>query len=338
MWDWRQLRWANKFGWWPKAAKTKYGQQMSRYWGLFLFAFDFSQLIPEFIALYTIINEGSLKGTVTNLTTTLLGVLCAARVYFLIQKSDEISLLIDSFAELDSNILHHALGAEGKTIMANGDRRCKIITYTLVFGVISLLHWLLRPLILLLSHNVKTTIIDIWVPWSFDNLGGWSAIYFVQIVHVLSAVLGSFIFDSLFFCFSEMLITQLSLLSLALTKIDFRKSHTIKLNRDLQAKDIELITLDKCIEFHCKLLRMVKVITQIYDVIQILQFVSLAAVICLSIFEASSMDGVTLIKVINLIEMMITFVFFMFMYCYYSTMLVEKYIVGHKKLPRGQPV
>ncbi|KAK9496614.1 hypothetical protein O3M35_013097 [Rhynocoris fuscipes] len=249
-----------------------------------------------------------------------MGCLCAIKIYALLVHADRIESMILSLEELEETPLSRSLGVQGELLMEKSIKNCHFLLHFRPLIILSILHWLIRPLLLFVMNNEKSTIIHVKVFWSYDTITGWIVLYLMQLIHVATAIIGLIIFDSLILCIAEMILAECSVLILALNRIKFNK---ISKKVDIIKEDVQTLTIETYIEFHKKILSIIEVFKEVTDNTQIIQVLILTIVFCLSIFEASSMRGVTLNKVLNLIELTSSFILIIFMYCHYSSAITE---------------
>nr|WVD93676.1 odorant receptor 63 [Graphosoma rubrolineatum] len=319
MWDWRQLKWLYYFGWWPAAATTETGYKINRIFGAFLFIWVFFiQTGPEFVALYIALAHGSLKGTVLNLNTVLMGVVCCLKVTGLLLNEGNVRWIIAKLEEMEIRGIDVLGAKEYKRISDYRDKRCKRLVVFVFVYLSGLVQWIIRPIYDLFNGR-KTMIIEAWIPWDKDTIFGWFLVFILQFIHVTTAIMALITIYVLYLSILEMILCHIEVLHYALTKLDFSKPGV-----DYHSH----ITLRYCVKQHQDIL---SVCHKFYKVVKVMLFIFImfsTLVLCLSVFELSSIKETTLFKVSNLLEFTLNTVFLIFLYCLYFHNTVDKLTLG----------
>ncbi|KAE8573840.1 odorant receptor Or1-like [Halyomorpha halys] len=318
MWDWRQLNWLYYFGWWPSAAKTEVGYKINRVYGIALFIWDFIQIGPEVAALYIALSNGSLKGTVLNLNTVLMGGVCFMKITGILLNEANIKWIIAKLEEME-NRGKNMLGLnEYKMIADYRDRRCKLLVIIVFTYLSGLVQWVVRP-IYDICNGRTSLIIEAVIPWDKDTIYGWTIVFILQFVHLTTAIMALIIIYVLYLSIMEMILCQIDVLHYSLKKLDFSPP-----GADYHSS----ITLRYCVKQHQDILSLCYRFHKVVNV-QLFVFMMFSTVVlCLSVFELSSIKDTTLFKVSNLLELTLNTVFLIFMYCLYCHNTVDKLTEG----------
>nr|AXX83056.1 odorant receptor [Yemma signatus] len=282
MWDWRQLRWLNYFGWWPWEAKTQRAFLISRFFGFLCYFIDFIEMGPEVAQVIIASKSGSMGPVIFNINQTLVGVQWAAKVATVYSMNKQVQDMVKRFQEMDKRGRALIGDKEVDEMSKYWEFRCYLTTLLVPISMTVSTLWLLRPIVyLFLGQWVH--ILDAWTPFDSSNVFGWLINYVLQGVHVMTAIWGLVVFDSLMCCFLQMLHLQFDVLKKALERLLYNGSEK---------------QLTRCIIFHQEILRLGKDINSIFKYLILLQSIISTLVICLSIFEFSKTDG-SIMKRIN---------------------------------------
>nr|QQP19698.1 olfactory receptor 3 [Tropidothorax elegans] len=220
MWDFRQLRWLNYCGWWPEATSTPLGHRFSKVMGWFLYLVDVAQIGPELIGLFLAVAKGSLKGTVLNLSTTLMGLLCGLKVGTILLRGPLISQLVSKFREMEDEVRLVLPQDVVEDLSRQRESYAKATTYFTIPLLLFILHWIIRP-VWLFFQGQKVLVIEAWFPGNIDDISYWAFIWVNQTIHVATAMFGFVVFDSIIYCLLETFLLMIQYLEAALVRLDF---------------------------------------------------------------------------------------------------------------------
>nr|AXX83045.1 odorant receptor [Yemma signatus] len=315
MWDFRQLRWLNIMGWWPSACKTTFGYRISRVIGLTFYISNIIQLGFELVNLFQQISIGSLKGTILNLTTTLMGILTTLKVFVILVYAKDIQDTIAKFEEIENKVRKVLPKEIVEEINVRNTFFSKWGSNVANLMMVFTTHWLVRPLIFL-TQGERVLIIETWVPFGLEqDLRGWWVAWLVQTTHIFTAMYGFFMFDSIGYSFLESLHMVIEYLKESLSRLDFSAPGV-----DHHSP----LTLRFCVELHKEIIRQKEKLNSLFGHNILIQTISSTFVFCLSVFELSSIEGTTLVKIMNLVELILIIGYSTFLYSYLCQQVADE--------------
>ncbi|KAF6203570.1 hypothetical protein GE061_001902 [Apolygus lucorum] len=311
MWDMRQLRMMNLWGWWPKMIKDPKKRKIMRVYGYCSFGLDSITMIAEIISLYLAVVNGSFRGAIINIVTTTLGTMAAQKIYTMLVHHEFISHICDTLEDLDNRAIE-LMGEECQVTMKDRERRC-LLTFVFVGScMFTVCHYNVRPIIVYFLYGERTIAMDMWTPWDEQTSEtGWIVVLIYEWIHIFAAMYGMTVFDSLFLSIFEMILAEFDVLKIALRKINF-------------AAEKKEVTLEFCIKFHQDLLLLVARINEFLIPIQTIQCVMFTFTICFSGFELLSLSDGSLNKMANLVEVVGAATYITFGYCYQCHCITEE--------------
>ncbi|CAH1405438.1 unnamed protein product [Nezara viridula] len=157
-------------------------------------------------------------------------------------------------------------------IVRKGMERCWIaFVLCLFFGSCISIHWLSRPLLILLFYGERTRIIDTW-PVFNDNWFQWSLTFVFQASNVCFCGHTFYIFDNVYFCISESLLCQLKVLKYRLTHL--------KLDGSVGSN----AALEICIKQHTQVLKVCDLLKFSSEGVIMFQCINTVIMLCTGIF------------------------------------------------------
>ncbi|BES97627.1 Odorant receptor [Nesidiocoris tenuis] len=201
MWDWRQLRWMNLWGWWPQSVKHHRTRVLMRAYGFFLFTVDIITMVAEVASLYIAVSKGSFRGAIINIVTTTLGVMALQKIYTILFYHKFITHVVDTLEDLNNRAVV-LMGDDCQVTMEYREKRCKVTFIFVGLSIFTIIHW------------------------------NW--------LHIAAAIYGKVVFDSFILSCFEMMLAEFDVLKVAFKKIDFASENSpvslnfcIKFHQDL---------------------------------------------------------------------------------------------------------
>ncbi|CAH1405436.1 unnamed protein product [Nezara viridula] len=191
-------------------------------------------------------------------------------------------------------------------IVRKGMERCWIaFVLCLFFGSCISIHWLSRPLLILLFYGERTRIIDTW-PVFNDNWFQWSLTFVFQASNVCFCGHTFYIFDNVYFCISESLLCQLKVLKYRLTHL--------KLDGSVGSN----AALEICIKQHTQVLKVCDLLKFSSEGVIMFQCINTVIMLCTGIFILTLVEHINFNVLLNLGEITLVIIIILFFYCWYS--------------------
>nr|QQP19732.1 olfactory receptor 37 [Tropidothorax elegans] len=285
MWEYKQLQWLAAMGWWPTEHKDERINKLNRLKGYFLCCVVIIEFGPELFSIITSFRNGVIDLAILNSNQMIIGVeFCIKLALFLMNKK-KVECIMKTTKAMDDSARHVLTHEEVEAHTRQRHKVCDflvVILYTKIFVVAI---WITRPVLMLAVFGDKQNLIDSWTPFDTSTISGWMAAFVIQAIHIISAILGFIIIDCIVFCMLQMYLLQIDYLKCMFTSLSFKKS-----------RDRSSIKLRYCIKFHQTILLLGKIINDLLKYVILGQAIIATIIICLSVFEFSTIKSVNLIR------------------------------------------
>nr|QQP19777.1 olfactory receptor 82 [Tropidothorax elegans] len=302
IWKWPHVFWVNIFGWWGEEAASEVGRK----WLPRLRLLELLYVVLMAASMVVAIGEKFAKGDImTNMFTVFAtgpGIVGIFKIFQIVRHRRSLKSTMD---DLD-DMLTEVDGPQAERFVRSGLKRCWIVfLVSLVTGSCISLHWLSRPLMIAATTGEKTRIVDTW-PVFIDTWTGFFLSYLFQSPGIVFLGHAFYIFDNIYFCIAQLILSHLEVLRYKLENLRFKSG--------LERSRL----LIGCVKYHTNILRVCKKLRDASSSVIIWQCINTVIMSCSGVFIVTMIEDINANVLLNLGEIILIITVTLYFYCWYS--------------------
>nr|QQP19725.1 olfactory receptor 30 [Tropidothorax elegans] len=269
-------------------------------------------LVSEGLSTRLYFLNGDLEIGLVNLNEMLFGIQCLIFLLTFLAYKPEISEAINLLDGLTEQVVEEMAGdLEVERELKKRKWRCLWAHRFFFWSFVLVCHWALRPLLHFCLYGEPASIVHCLLPFDNHVASGFFYNYFFQLIPCTSFCVCFCMFGSLFVSICEQILGHMEILKHRLETLEYGKEDTY---RDLV----------KSVKHHKEILRIVQISQQFSSVPLIAMCLFTVLVLCVILFEITSVESATNERIINLLEEAQQEIFFLATYCWYGNEITSQ--------------